>query len=198
MMKHKIPMNIQFFADGGDDGKAEENKTGQQAAQPAFDYDKLASIITGKQTVAEDTVLKNYFKQQGMSQEEMTQAIASFKERKAKNTPDVNAIQTQLTQATDAAKKATVEKEAVMQALSLGIDSKTIPYVIKLADLDNSMGEDGKVNAESVKTALNKVLEDIPNLKPQAQAAGGFKIGASGGDGKNQATEEQLNAAFGV
>lgn len=194
-MKHKIPMNIQFFAEGGETGKEGENATGQQAA---FDYDKLASIITGKQTVAEDTVLKNYFKQQGMSQEEMTQAIASFKEQKAKNTPDVNAMQTQLTQATDAAKKATVEKEAVMQALSLGIDSKTIPYVIKLADLDNSMGEDGKVNAESVKTALNKVLEDIPNLKPQAQAAGGFKIGASGGDGKNQATEEQLNAAFGV
>lgn len=198
MMNHKIPMNIQFFAEGGETGKEGENAAGQQTAQTAFDYDKLASIITGKQTVAEDTVLKNYFKQQGMSQEEMTQAIASFKEQKAKNTPDVNAIQTQLTQATDAAKKATVEKEAVMQALSLGIDSKTIPYVIKLADLDNSMGEDGKVNAESVKTALNKVLEDIPNLKPQAQATGGFKIGASGGDGKNQATEEQLNAAFGV
>lgn len=55
---------------------------------PAFDYDKLASLITGKQSVTEDTVLKSYFKEQGLSADEMKQAIGAFKEQKAKNTPD--------------------------------------------------------------------------------------------------------------
>ena len=62
---------------------------GSQPKEPTFDYEKLASLITGKQTVAEDTVLKSYFKQQGLSEDEMKQAISSFKEQKAKNTPDV-------------------------------------------------------------------------------------------------------------
>ena len=32
----------------------------------------------------------------------------------------------------------------------------------------------GKVNDENLKTALNKVLEDIPALKPQAAGSVGF------------------------
>ena len=42
-----------------------------QGNAPAFDYDKLASLITGKQSVTEDTVLKSYFKEQGLSADEM-------------------------------------------------------------------------------------------------------------------------------
>lgn len=59
-----------------------------QGNAPAFDYDKLASLITGKQSVTEDTVLKSYFKEQGLSADEMKEAIGAFKKQKAKNTPD--------------------------------------------------------------------------------------------------------------
>lgn len=48
-----------------------------------IDYEKLAGLINGKQSVAEDTVLKSYFKQKGLSADEMEQAIATFKEQKA-------------------------------------------------------------------------------------------------------------------
>lgn len=75
--------------------QTEPQKTQQGTTQqttPEFDYDKLASLIAGKQTVTEDTVLKSYFKQQGLSEDEMKQAINSFKETKAKNTPDVSAL----------------------------------------------------------------------------------------------------------
>lgn len=46
-----------------------------------------------------DTALKAYFNQQGLSQEEAEQAMATFKAEKAKNTPDVTGMQTQLAQA---------------------------------------------------------------------------------------------------
>lgn len=59
-----------------------------QGNAPAFDYDKLASLITGKQSVTEDTVLKSYFKEQGLSADEMKEAIGAFKKQKAENTPD--------------------------------------------------------------------------------------------------------------
>ena len=208
-----LPMNLQFFAepDTGADGGGEPNNQqggqnnqtqGQQSNNTAgqFDYEKLANLISGKQSVTEDMVLRNYFKNQGLSQEEAAQAMSQFKAQKAKNTPDVNAIQTELAQANEVIKKAAIEKEATMQALALGIDIKTIPYILKLAELGSAMGEDGKVNAETVKNALNKVLEDVPQLKPTAtEGATGFRIGNPNQDNNNNTNnEDALKAAFGL
>lgn len=173
---------------------------------PAFDYEKLANIIQGKQSVAEDTVLKNYFKQQGLSQDEATQAIAAFKQQKAAQQPDVATMQAQLTQAQTTAQQAQaavlqaqLQSAATMAAVGLGIDAKTIPYVLKLADLSGAVGQDGKINEDAVKTALNKVLEDVPALKPQASGATGFvQVGASGGSQAAANNEDALKKAFGL
>lgn len=172
---------------GGAGGSGEPTpvqQTAQQTTQPQtvqFDYEKLAGIIQGKQTVAEETVLRNYFKEQGLSQDEAKQAIATFKAEKAKNTPDVGAMQTQLAQAQSAAQQAQLQSAATMQAVALGIDAKTIPYVLKLADFSQAVGQDGKISDEALKTALNKVLEDVPALKPQTQQSTGFtQVGVSG------------------
>lgn len=187
-MKYGV-MRMYLEPDGGQGGdgagQPPQNQNQPQNQQPsnqhpAFDYEKLASIVAGKQNVAEDTVLKNYFKQQGLSQEEAEKAIASFKEEKAKNTPDVTALQNQIAQEKVQAQKAQIEKDAVLTAMSLGLDAKTIPYVLKLADLSSVMDKDGKINDEAVKTAINKVLEDMPQLKPVSAENKGFQIGGSG------------------
>lgn len=199
-----IPMNLQIFAEPGGD-PAPAGTTQQQPQQqpqqttPQFDYDKLAQLIAGKQTVTEESVLKGYFKQQGLSKEQMDQAIATFKQQQAANTPDVGALQTQLTQAQAAAQAAQIEKDATLAAIGLGIDAKTIPYVLKMADLSQVMGQDGKINDEAMKTAINKVLEDIPALKPQAAGTTGFvQVGASGQPGQQTTTDDALKKAFGL
>ena len=84
-----------------------------------IDYQKLADLINGKQTVTEDTVLKNYFKQQGLSQEEVKQAIATFKEQKAKNTPNFEQMQNDLTTANNARLTAEVNQLATVEAVKL-------------------------------------------------------------------------------
>ena len=140
--KCKLPMNLQTFAEGetGDGsaagGTGSEGGTPPAGSQtPQFDYDKLASLIAGKQTVTEETVLKGYFKQQGLSKEQMDQAIAAFKQQQAANTPDVVGLQNQITEtqnqltaAQAAVQQAQVESAATMMAVTLGIDAKTIPY----------------------------------------------------------------------
>lgn len=185
----KVPMNLQKFAEGGSgDGGAAgasgaDGGTSPAGAQqtPQFDYDKLASLIAGKQTVTEESVLKGYFKQQGLSKEQMDQAIASFKQQQAANQPDVAGMQNQLTAAQAAAQAAKVETAATMMAVSLGLDAKTIPYVLKMADLSQAVGQDGKINEETLKTALNTVLEAVPAMKPQADGKTGFtQIGTGG------------------
>lgn len=183
----------------GEGGGGAGGGTESQSQQPAaVDYDKIQKMLDGTLAAKEDTALKAYFKQQGLSQEEAGQAIAAFKEQKAKNTPDITEIQQQAAQAQQLALNAQIEKEAILMGAEIGVDIKTMPYVIKMADMKDVV-EEGKINNEKLKTALEKVLEDIPQLKATNETVGtGFKFGASGGSGDNKATDEQLKAAFGI
>lgn len=201
----RIPMELQFFAEpgagGGAGGGQEPTQAGTQppASPPQIDYDKIKTMLEGTLSAKEDTALKAYFKQQGLSQQEVEQAIATFKEQKAANQPDIDTLQTQAAQAQAAAQQAQVQAAATMAAVGLGIDAKTIPYVLKMADLSKVTGEDGKVNDEAMKTVLNKVLEDIPALKPQTQKSTGFvQVGATGAGQQQTATDDALKKAFGL
>ena len=186
-------MNLQLFAEptggaggteppaGGQNQQQTQTQTGQQASL-AIDYAKIQQMLEGTLAAKEDTALKAYFKQQGLSQEEVEQAIAAFKQQKAASQPDVAALQQQATQAQALAQQAQMQAAATMAAVSLGIDAKTIPYVLKMADLSQVMGQDGKINDEALKAALNKVLEDVPALKPQAPGNTGFiQVGVASG-----------------
>lgn len=215
MNRCKLPMNIQLFAEpgagggepgtggsGGQQTQQQQNQTqdppgGQTAAQ--IDYGKIQQMLDGTLAVKEDATLKSYFKQQGLSQQEAEQAIAAFKAQKAANQPDTGALQEELTQTKAALQQSQVENAAVMAAFGLGIDAKTVPYVLKMADLGGVMGQDGKINDEAMKNALNKVLEDVPALKPQSQQATGFQIGAPGGGNQQTTTDnDALKKAFGL
>lgn len=199
MKRTILPMNLQLFEEPAPNPEPTPAPNPQPQSQaPQFDYDKLANLIAGKQTVTEESVLKGYFKQQGLSKEQMDQAIAAFKEQQKANTPDVNAMQEQLAQAQAAAQQAQLQNAATMAAVSLGIDAKTIPYVLKMADLSQAADKDGKINEETLKSALNKVLEDVPALKPQVQQTPGFRLGAPGQQQPTTATEDALKQAFGL
>ena len=126
-------------------------------------------MLDGTLAAKEDTALKAYFKQQGLSQQEVEQAIATFKTQKAANQPNVEALQQQTTAAQQAALTATIERDAYMISGELGVDNKTMSYILRMADL-SSVTDNGKVLQDKLKEALNKVLEEIPQLKPQADA----------------------------
>ena len=199
-------MNLQLFAEptggaGGTEppagGKGQQTPpaTGQQTGQaspPQIDYAKIQTMLEGTLAAKEDTALKAYFKQQGLSQGEVEQAIAAFKQQKEAQQPDVGALQTQLAQAQAAAQKAMIDNAATLTAISLGLDAKTIPYVLKMADLSQVMGQDGEINEETLKTALNKLLEDIPALKPQQAGPTGFVQVGAASIGQQQTINEPM------
>lgn len=193
-MKSKMRMNLQMFAEPGDGGTEEQNSGGTE-----IDYDKIQDMIDKGTQQKENAILKSYFQQQGLTQEEAKQAMAAFKQQKADNTPDVNAMQTQLQQAQALAQQASLERDATMEAISLGLDIKQVPYILKLTDLSNVSGEDGKVKDGAIKEAINKVLEDFPQLKPQKQDSNGFQqIGSDGGNQTGKNTDDLLKQAFGL
>lgn len=208
-MRKKFRMNLQLFAEhAGGTGGTDPSAAGQQpsggtqpqtAVAPQIDYAKIQQMLDGTLAAKEDTALKAYFKQQGLSQEEAEQAMTAFKQQKAASQPDITAIQQQAAQAQALAQQAMIEKEGTLAAIGLGIDTKTIPYVLKMADLSQVVGQEGKINEETLKAALNKVLEDVPGLKSQpGQATGFMQVGASGGAGQQGTTDDALKKAFGL
>lgn len=205
MEKTLRPMNLQFFAEKGegtgegDGAGAVQNPPSQQSNQPpAIDYEKIQKMLDGTLSAKEDTALKAYFKQQGLSQQEAEQAMATFKEEKAKNQPDISAMQQQIADSQAMARQAMVEKEAMLLSGELGIDLKTMPYLLKLADVSNVTDDNGAVNKETLKTALSKVLEDLPQLKAESSGEQtGFRQVGSSGQQDTPNLNDQLASIFG-
>lgn len=163
------------------EGKESETKPETKPEKPPekkpeeLDLEKLKSLIDGKLQVTEDTVMKSFFKQQGLSGDEVTQAIAAFKAEKAKSQPDVAALQAEAKAAKEAAVQAALEKEASIAAMELGVDAKALPYVLKLADCEAAVKTDGAVDPAAVKKAIEAVLAVVPAFKTQGAAATEYK-----------------------
>lgn len=196
MFKHKL-----FFfdesANAGESTTQETQPNSNNPAQstPAIDYEKIASIVEGKQKVAEDTVLKNYFKNQGLTGEEMAQAISSFKSQKASSQPDVASLQEEFRVAQAQALQTKIESNLQLAAIKQGVSSNVLPYVIKLADSTNLTLDSKNEDYEAV---IAKVLEDVPAFKPEATASTGFTQVGSTGDVKQSTTNDELLKIFGV
>jgi hypothetical protein len=191
-----------------------ENSQEQQApeqqpeakAEPkaeAIDYERLAGILDGRQKATEESVLRGYFKDQGITGEEAAQAIADFKAAQAAKQPDVSGMQASIAdlqrQVADAQKAVDVqrvENAVIVEAAKMGIDPKAIPYLTRMADLTDVGGANG-ISQEKVAAALSKVLDDLPALRPSAQEQTGFRVGGEG-EAPRQADDKQLRAIFGV
>lgn len=188
VMRKTLPMNLQFFAEGGD-GNGDQNagsnnngQAGQQGGQnnqqaAGIDYDKIQSMLDTATAKKENAVLKSYFQQQGLSEEEVSQAIATFKQNKQQQNANAN-LQNEVTTAQKDAEQARIELAATQVAMTLGINAKTLPYVLKMADFSKAKGTDGKISEDNVKAALEQVLKDVPALKPSTENNEGFQIGA--------------------
>ncbi len=214
-MRKILPINLQFFAEGGDGNSGQNNaggtnnnaagqNTGVQNSQGSagIDYDKIQQMLDTATAKKENAVLKSYFQQQGLSEDEVNQAIATFKQNKAQQTAqqqnDTAQLQNQVAAANQETEKVRIELAATQVAMTLGIDSKTLPYVLKMADFSKAKGTDGEISDDNIKAALEQVLKDVPALKPVAASSSGFQLGGPGNNGNNSTNEEALKKAFGL
>lgn len=118
---------------------------------------------------------------------------------------DLTALQSQLAAAQQlsdqyrqAAIASRISQQAALEAVTLGVDVKTVPYVLKMADFSSvKPDKDGAPDTAAIQAAINKVLEDIPVLKPhQSEQSKGFQqIGAGGS--QSAAQSDELARIFG-
>lgn len=171
-----------------------QSTTGQQnnnanQASNTIDYNKIQEMIDGRNAKTEDSVLKSYFQKQGLSAEEMESAINAFKTQKANQAnaqnKELSDVQASLQKTQLENQRLKVEKKAYDFVDDLNVDIKTMPYLLKMADLNGCVGKDGNVLEDALKTALEKVITDVPGLKKQVQGTVGITVGADTNNGTN-------------
>lgn len=168
-----------------------QNTTGQNNNQASntIDYNKIQEMIDGRNAKTEDSILKSYFEKQGLSKDEMESAINTFKTQKANQ---ANAQNKELTDTQASLQKTQlenqrlkIEKKAFEFVDDLNVDNKTMPYLLKMADLSKCADKNGNVLEDTLKTALQKVIDDVPGLKKQVQGTVGITVGADTNNGTN-------------
>lgn len=199
-MKKKLLFDLQLFTDGGDGGtgtgagSAGNGDGGQKGnaggtGSGGYSFEQAEEIADARAERASKAALASYFKQQGMSEAEITAAISDYKEKKAKNQPDVSAI----TQQRDDALKKVAEMENMEYLRSKGVKQEDLDYVLFKASKNVTDKTD-------FKKAADAFLKENPRYTGRGYTvvSTGTPDGGSGvGQNANDIINSSIRAAFG-
>ena len=167
-----------------------------------IDYDKIQSMIDKGVQQKENAILKSYFEQQGMSEDEVKAAIGDWKSKKQTQAKEQTDSINQLTESNKALQarltQELLNRQAFNDCLDLGVDRATIPHVIKCAEFNDCLDDKGEVKADKVRETIEKVLADVPAFKGTAKDEKGFKVGVGGEQEDATEQENALRKAFGL
>lgn len=194
---------------------AEPNAGAETAEEESagLNIEEAQRIGSKRSERAERSAVASYFKQQGLSEEEVAQALEAYKQRKEElaleQRNNLSAMQARVDEyeanGTEKLREANlrfIRAEAMVQAINMGVDTSKLDYAIRLADLRNvQVDEEGNVDGVEIKSALQQVLTDIPELKggqgKDEEERTGFKVGAPGSVDNESKIKDQLSAIFG-
>lgn len=214
MAKLLFSLDIQLFAEGdgagtgGAGGEGSGSSTAgasgtQSTAQ--IDYEQLADVISRRTSGTEDKVLQGYFKQQGLSSEQAAEAIRQYKEsQKQKRDDEVNRVRN-MEQENARLKlqiqNADIDKEITTLATKEGVSAEKLPFLLKMVEREGIIDQEGKLQSDKAKAALETVLKAFPEFKGSASGSGIQPlVGGNGGTGNGgaSATDAALDAIFGI
>lgn len=184
-------------ANGGQGGSAGAGNGGQAGNAGnnggnnggSYSFQQAEEIANARAQRAEKAALASYFKQQGLSEEQINQAIADYKAQQAAQKPNVDAI-------TKERDDARAELAALKNAQTLrqkGVREEDTDYVMfKIAAL---MKEDDKLD---FKKAADKFLKDNPRFTTSGSGSYRVKTGTdgSGAGSSSQNSNDFINAAI--
>ncbi len=198
---------------GSEISGAEQALEQQQTAdsqQVEINMEEVARIGTERSVRAERAAITNYFRDQGLTEEEAKQAFEKFRtdreaQREAEKN-DLTALQKRVeeyerkeSEILRKANRRLVRVEAKEQAIALGVRVDRSDYAVRLADLSKvEVDENGEVDESAVREALEQILNDFPELKvaSSSEDGHGFKLG-SPGQKQQPGTSEQVAKIFG-
>lgn len=177
-------MYLQLFEDGagagsgGQGGNAGTGNGGQGSAgsssgahgNGAYTYEQLEEIASARAEKSERAALANFFRSQGMTEAEVTQAITEFKTQRAANQPNVEQIQHDL----DEARRENAQMKNEKFLSSKGVKAEDLDYV---AFKVSKMVDD--------KTTFEKAAEKYLKENPRYVGGGTYRVSTSTGSDSN-------------
>ncbi len=191
----KFPLNIQLFAeDPTPTPNPEQNPAPAPSAQhPEIDYDKLASAIESRTSRKEEGIVRSYLKEQGLSEDEMKEALKAYKETKANKAKEEQERINNIIKENNEYKKkelmVQVTSEAKTIAKELAVREDRFDKLMALCDQKDFMDEKGVINKEAIKKEMEKQLQDLPEFKTKKQVT--FTTPQNGNQTPPQMTDEE-------
>ena len=192
---YKKRMMLQLFDDGagagsgGQGGNAGTGNGGQGSAGGAsgaqgtgtYTYEQLEEIASSRAEKSERAALANFFRSQGMTEDEVTQAIAKFKTDRAASQPNVAQLQQQL---------ADSQKEVQQMKNEKFLSGKGV----KVDDLDYVTYKVSKMVDD--KTTFEKAAEKFLKENPRFAGGGSYRIADSSAGNASNGAGGNMNASI--
>lgn len=179
------------MADAENNTQAQTQAT-QQVTTPEIDYGKIEAMINKGNQQKENAILKSYFEQQGMTEEEVKGAVAEYRANKQKQAQEQKNAYADMQRENEQLKaqilQNSINAKATDIGLDMGVDKNAVAYLIKMADLSKAVNEKNEVSEEAIKNALEEVLKNVPALKASVNSNTGFKVGADNVQQENDKT----------
>ena len=175
-----------------DNTQVTQTQATQQVTTPEIDYGKIEAMINKGTQQKENAILKSFFEQQGMTEDEVKTAISSYKAEQGKKAEEQKTAYANM-QAENEQLKAqilqnNINAKATDIGLDMGVDKNAVAYLIKMADLSKVVNEKNEISEEAIKNAFEEVLKDVPALKASTNSNNGFKVGADSQQQENDRT----------
>lgn len=183
-MKNKF-MNLHIFEEGGNGGEGNTagqngnsgNGNGSQSGNAGYTFEQAEEIANNRAEKASRAALASFYRQQGLSEEQITTAIADFKAKQKAQQPDVDTI----TKERDAAQKELQELKNEKILTGKGVKADDLDYVMfKVSKLVDD------------KTDFTKAAEKFLKENPKYTGAGTYRVSTSTGS-DNQDTGGSVN-----
>lgn len=175
---------LQIFEDGGGDAGAASTQ-GAGAGSKGYSFEQAEEIANARAERAKKAALSSYFKQQGMSEDEVTQALADFRQKKAAAQPNTAALEKE-----NEALKKQIEDGKNREALTKkGVSAEYVDYVA----FEVSKNVSDKATFEK---AADAFLKEHPaymakSMRVTGGATSGADAGSHGGSG-NQSMNDWI------
>ena len=159
------------------------NNTGSNNTNTNIDYGKLEEIINKGINQKENSILKSYFSQQGLSEEEMKEAISNFKKSKKSEEEKNNKEYETLTNNYANLQKQ-FNQEKINNALNLalikkGLTEEQIPFISKMVEVEGVLNDKSELNKEKLNENIENVFKAFPNLLNKKEDKPLIQIGTS-------------------
>ena len=182
-----------------DETQVQTQQEQEQQTTPTVDYGKIEQMINKGVQQKESAILKSYFEQQGMTEEEIKTAVKDYKANRARTLEEQNRANAdkekqyaekdrELETLRAQLREHTINAKALDIGLDMGVDKNAVAYLVKMADLSKAMDEKGEISEEAIKNAFEQVLKDVPALKASQNSNEGFKVGADSYEEENNRT----------